>query len=651
MQITKNCLDPTRPDIHKFIRKPSETILDTCCNAGALGYALKQEKDCTVWGIEENLSILKRAEKKLDKVIKGKIEEVISELPEAYFDTVIFPNSFERIIDPYHFLLSLKNCMKPGAQLLISLFNLRQWTVIKSLIEGKWNYDYYGPLMQSNLRLYTQDMVAGLLHNVGFYVDSLYTESEPGLEAPCNVTDSLHQQGLDVSTLKEDSSCTRYIFRAVLPDDRKTEAIANADKLFVSKEFSRALHEYKQILEQNSYSTEALLGAARCSMQLEENKGAIDYLKLLLELDTNHGEAYLLLGSIAVSVGDNTAAEDLLLTAIMKWPSSRRAKEEYGKLLSTIAPGFQKIITESLQQDRFELPHDFSPGEKNRFLVNSIPKAGSNLLTKVIELFPGYQASDIVISSPDRLSTLPTGNLGVLPVGRDGYWGDGRDWNGENNIPIGVDWPLMENLEKIFYTLTPLRRNQYAAGHVPYSPDFSRLLHTMGIRTFVIIRDPRDIVLSHARFVSSNYYNTLFEYYLPLTEKERIMTSIQGIADEDNISVKLLNIRERLDSILAWSNDPEVCMISFERIIGPQGGGTLDEQRTELRKIAEHLSIDSTDDELNTIATQIFGGTQTFRKGMIGSWKEAMTEEHKHTCKKLIGQHLINMGYEKDENW
>ena len=40
-----------------------------------------------------------------------------------------------------------------------------------------------------------------------------------------------------------------------------------------------------------------------------------------------------------------------------------------------------------------------------------------------------------------------------------------------------------------------------------------------------------------------------------------------------------------------------------------------------------------------------------FRKGIIGDYKNYFTELHKIICKKLIGEDLILLGYEKDYNW
>ena len=41
----------------------------------------------------------------------------------------------------------------------------------------------------------------------------------------------------------------------------------------------------------------------------------------------------------------------------------------------------------------------------------------------------------------------------------------------------------------------------------------------------------------------------------------------------------------------------------------------------------------------------------TFRKGLIGEWRELFNEEIKNIFKEKAGDLLIKSGYEKDKNW
>ena len=112
-----------------------------------------------------------------------------------------------------------------------------------------------------------------------------------------------------------------------------------------------------------------------------------------------------------------------------------------------------------------------------------------------------------------------------------------------------------------------------------------------------------------------------------------------------------MNIGERLESLLPWQSNTNTCTVFFEHLVGPRGGGSLEMQLKTLARIAEHLNISCSQQELQTMATKVFGGSQTFRKGAIGSWKAYLKEEHRSIFKELMGPRLISLGYEKDNNW
>jgi len=41
----------------------------------------------------------------------------------------------------------------------------------------------------------------------------------------------------------------------------------------------------------------------------------------------------------------------------------------------------------------------------------------------------------------------------------------------------------------------------------------------------------------------------------------------------------------------------------------------------------------------------------TFRSGTSGAWKNQFSQQHKSIFKRLSGDLLIRLGYEKDQNW
>lgn len=183
---------------------------------------------------------------------------------------------------------------------------------------------------------------------------------------------------------------------------------------------------------------------------------------------------------------------------------------------------------------------------------------------------------------------------------------------------------------------------------------------------FLMTRDPRDQIVSFIYYFPklipvdtkiefNNYRNLSFDeillclicfgssWYQYFFTDEWDPTKKEGCNDIFNF----------YKSYLDWQNDPNYnfCLIKFENLVGPKGGGSLDLQYEEISKIFKHLKLTPKQEDIKKIADNLFGETATFREGQIGSWKKHFKEIHKHCFKKIAGQLLIDLGYEKDMNW
>lgn len=278
-------------------------------------------------------------------------------------------------------------------------------------------------------------------------------------------------------------------------------------------------------------------------------------------------------------------------------------------------------------------------------LINSLPKSGTHLLKKAVGLLPGMHPVDFHLG-PERFNPTTHGGAG--------------GWPGEYSptmIPLGVGRPRLVPRDEVYRALKQhVTPGSYATAHVPFSPGLALLLKELKISMVTIIRDPRDVAVSHAMYITSlpsdnpMVGGSLYVYYQSLSEEERLMTSIVGVRKEPDGPV-LQGIRDRLESVLRWGSQPFNYTTTFERLVGPHGGGSREQQVHEIRAICRHLGIDYSDREIEAVADQLFGGTGTFRRGVIGGWKAHFTEEHTQVCKKLIGRLLIDLGYEQDDNW
>jgi hypothetical protein len=100
-----------------------------------------------------------------------------------------------------------------------------------------------------------------------------------------------------------------------------------------------------------------------------------------------------------------------------------------------------------------------------------------------------------------------------------------------------------------------------------------------------------------------------------------------------------------------WMRDPNVFVCRFEDLVGVNGGGSQEKQRNVMRALAQFLSLERTDQEINALSDQLYGGTWTFREGQIDSWKKFYSPANKELFKELMGQSVIDLGYAADDSW
>ncbi len=291
---------------------------------------------------------------------------------------------------------------------------------------------------------------------------------------------------------------------------------------------------------------------------------------------------------------------------------------------------------------------------RHKIIVNSVPKSGTHLLMKALELMPGIRRAPIEFGRQRRellllcLGTCPSLRAVILPQlqAQKYHFQAGT----VNTVAIDVDSPfyLPETaIRRIIHLIHP---GWFAMGHMPFSDTMAKIVTEEKVRMITILRDPRDVILSHANYLGHKKTHYMYSLYRELSMENRIMTSIRGVSANDH-HPPLANIRERLEGVMAWKSHASGYMTCFEKLIGPQGNGTQKAQISELRAIANHLDIQLDTEHLNKIAQGMYGGTRTFRKGTSGRWQKVFGKEHREACKELIGDYLIELGYEKNLEW
>lgn len=238
-------------------------------------------------------------------------------------------------------------------------------------------------------------------------------------------------------------------------------------------------------------------------------------------------------------------------------------------------------------------------------ILVTVPKSGTHLATKVIGRLTGH---------------------GV-------FWHSPRHYPVKPHIDVETDFDFHD------------KKGVYH--HLFRQFDCVRDDHTGRFAKFIIIRDPRDVLVSTVNWVSVGRWYTSKQYqdWFNTLSFEEQLRAVMEFPEE------FYSIRFYLSQALLWMQEPDVFVCRFEDLVGPEGGGDRERQEQAIHDIAAHLGIKVSNWKISKIADELFGKSPTFRKGQIGKWREYFSEENIALCKKIFGQMLIDLGYETDLNW
>jgi sulfotransferase 6B1 len=250
--------------------------------------------------------------------------------------------------------------------------------------------------------------------------------------------------------------------------------------------------------------------------------------------------------------------------------------------------------------------------------ANSFPKSGTHLLTQVLQGFT-------------RLGPAVESGLPAVVT----YRGD----TGRERQP----GEIMADLERLL-------PGDIAYGHLHALPQAVEHLCQPGFAAFFILRDPRDVVVSHVHYVTDIEPDHIHHaYYTQVLQDfdQRLRTSILGLPDEN---IPFPDIYQRFAPYLGWLERPEVLCLRYEDF--------LRDRDTALGLILDHAirrgfpAPNNRQAGIQVLADSIDPQrSPTFRSGKAGGWRAQFSPEHKTRFKQVAGDLLVRLGYETDDNW
>ncbi|MFZ2224232.1 MAG: class I SAM-dependent methyltransferase [Candidatus Deferrimicrobium sp.] len=163
-----------RPEMLAFLPSGAATALDVGCGEGVFGGLAKQRLRAEVWGIERDRAAADAARSRIDRVLCGDLVLLVDELPDAYFDCIVFNDVLEHLADPFAILSRVKGKVSRHGVIVCSIPNVRYFYTLKGLLVDKqWKYEEDGVLDRTHLRFFTMRSVRDMFLALGYEVLTL----------------------------------------------------------------------------------------------------------------------------------------------------------------------------------------------------------------------------------------------------------------------------------------------------------------------------------------------------------------------------------------------------------------------------------------------------------------------------------------------
>lgn len=262
--------------------------------------------------------------------------------------------------------------------------------------------------------------------------------------------------------------------------------------------------------------------------------------------------------------------------------------------------------------------HQMSIQDAPLLFANSFPKSGTHLLTQVLEGFP--------LIGPAVNTGLPAVVMYEGASGRE-----------RSSVEILRD-------------LNRLSTGDIGYGHLHARHEFISYFTHPGVCAYFILRDPRDVVISHVHYVTKiEKKHVHHQYYAEVLKgfDERLKASILGRPEAAN---PFPDIAGRFEPFLDWMSHQEVLTLKYEDFLEDRHGTVKRVLRHAVsRGFTPFLPAEKAVDILEAMINP--QKSPTFRQGKSGGWKTQFSEENKAIFKEAAGDLLIKLGYEQNHDW
>jgi hypothetical protein len=278
-----------------------------------------------------------------------------------------------------------------------------------------------------------------------------------------------------------------------------------------------------------------------------------------------------------------------------------------------------------------------------KVFLNSVPKAGTNLAIKFLQLlgFEWVGSMDANYVGPARRG-VPwlKRKTDSLSFGLQRVYAKLTDRN--KGYVIGTVNPTEYRQHLVDHLCNQVKAGQFLYAHVGENPDLFQKLKSDDFRILLMIRHPIAVSLSamHYRIKIGRFPSSLMDAELG----EKLSAILDGYAPQEG-APKAYSLYDAFARVEEWIRNPDVLLVRYEDLVGPKGGGSAESQLSLAKGISRHVGIGE-DAASQDIIDSIYGGTHTFRKGRVDSWREEIPEPLQEDTRKKLKKFIVDWGYD-----
>jgi hypothetical protein len=190
-------------------------------------------------------------------------------------------------------------------------------------------------------------------------------------------------------------------------------------------------------------------------------------------------------------------------------------------------------------------------------------------------------------------------------------------------------------LERLLRTQGP---GSLLVGHIQFDERRLALIQRAGVKAFFVVRDPRDIVVSNAFYISASPFH---HWHRVVDSQPDLRSKIRLLIEGHDAYPQIPGIGSYLETFAGWL-DTSALVVRYEDL-APDGQRRL----ATLRRIYEHAAIEVSDESLLVLSGRLISASSpTFRSGSTEQWREHFDPDLSELFESRAGPFLGRYGYD-----